>query len=112
MIPFFLDALTIFFIVAGLTLLWLNLRRRRRSAPIAQPEHGVAPVNVSAAAVTLKEEYLAGTSHADIAASRAQAEECLEQAARSTSEIDKEAWLEMAARWIELIEDAERRGPR
>jgi hypothetical protein len=67
MIPFLLDALTIFFIVAGLVLLWLNLRAwRRLTVPIALPEH---------------EEYLAGMSDADIAWSRAQAEECLEQAA-------------------------------
>jgi hypothetical protein len=46
-------------------------------------------------------------SDADIATSRARAEECLEQAARATSETDKEAWLGMATKWIELIEDAE-----
>jgi hypothetical protein len=112
MIPFLLDALTIVFIVAGLTLLWLNLRScRRRTAPIPPPpEHGgVAPVDVSTASVTLNEEYIAGTSHIDIAASRAQAEECLDQADRSTSPTDREAWLRMAAEWIKLAEDAERR---
>src|SRR5579863_3899277 len=111
MIPFLLDALTIVFIVAGLTLLWLNLRSwRRRTAPIAPPpEHDAAPVDVSTAAVTLDEEYIAGTSHTDTAASRAQAEECLDQADRSTSPTDREAWLRMAAEWIKLAEDAERR---
>src|ERR1700733_10380371 len=95
MIPFLLDALTIFFIVAGLVLLWLNLRAwRRRTVPIALPEH---------------EEYLAEMSDADIAWSRAQAEECLEQAESSMSESDKETWMRMAAKWIKLAEDAEQR---
>ena len=90
-----LDALTIFFIVAGLVLLWQNLRSwRRRTVPTAQPE---------------PEGYLAGISDADIATSRARAEECLEQAARSMSETDKSIWLGMAGKWIELIEDAEQR---
>lgn len=108
MIPLLLNALTILFIFAGLTLLWLNLRswRRRtaRVAPTRQAGHAVAPINV-----TLNEEYLAGRSHADIAASCAQAEECLDQADRSTSQTDREAWLRMAAEWIKLAEDAERR---
>jgi hypothetical protein len=90
-----LDALTIFFIVAGLVLLWLNSRSwRRRTVPTPLAE---------------QEEYLAEMSDADITTSRARAQECLAQAAQATSETDKETWLEMAARWIELIEDAERR---
>ena len=87
----FLDALTIFFIVAGLVLLWLNLRVwRRRIVPKALPEH------------------VAGMSDTDLATSRARAEECLELAAQSTSQTDKEIWLQMAEKWIKLVEDAER----
>jgi hypothetical protein len=90
-----LDALTIFFIVAGLALLWLNLRAwRRRTVGIAPPQH---------------EEYLVGTFDADIVGLRAQAEECLKQAESSVSETDRETWLRMAAEWIKLVEDAERR---
>jgi hypothetical protein len=90
-----LDALTIFFIVAGLILLWLNLRGgRRRAVPTALPGQG---------------GYPEGISDADIATSRARAQECLEQAAQSTSETDKEAWLRIAAEWIKLVEDADRR---
>jgi hypothetical protein len=93
MIPALLDVLTIFFIVAGMALLWLNLRVwRRRTVPNVFPE---------------QTERVSGMSDADIAMSRARAEECLKQAARATSETDKEAWLGMAANWIQLIEDAE-----
>jgi hypothetical protein len=95
MIPPLLDALTIIFIVAGVALLWVNLRDvRRRNVRTALPN---------------QEEYVGGMSDAEIARSRAQAEECLMQAESSTSEKDRETWLRMAARWIELIEDAEQR---
>jgi hypothetical protein len=90
-----LDALTIFFTVAGVALLWLNLRDwRRRTVPIAPPKQA---------------DYVGEMSDADIARSRAQAKECLKQAESSTSENDKETWLGMAAKWIKLIEDAEQR---
>ena len=89
-----LDALTIFFIVAGIVLLWLNLRGgRRRTVPTALPEQEGHPERIS---------------DADIATSRARAEECLELAAQSTSQTDKEIWLQMAEKWIKLVEDAER----
>jgi hypothetical protein len=92
--PVLLDALTILFIVASLALLWLNLHVwRRRTVPIARPK---------------QEDHVGGISDADIAKSRAQAEECLKQAESSMSETDKETWLRMAAEWIKLIEDAER----
>jgi hypothetical protein len=45
-------------------------------------------------------------SEADIA--RVRAAECLHEAERSTSEVDKEIWLQMAEKWIKLVEDAER----
>ena len=95
MISALLDALTIFFIVAGLALLWLNLRVwRRRTVPKALPEQA---------------EHVAGMSNTDLASSRARAQECLELAAQSTSQTDKEVWLQMAEKWIKLIEDAEQR---
>jgi cytoskeletal protein RodZ len=94
MIPALLDALTIFFIVVGLALLWLNLRvRRRRTVPKTLPEQA---------------EHVAGMSNTDLATSRARAEECLELAAQSTSQTDKEIWLQIAEKWIKLVEDAER----
>jgi hypothetical protein len=90
-----LDAPTIFFIVAGLALLWLYLRNwRRRTVGIAPPQH---------------EECLAGTFDADIAGLRAQPEERLKQAESSVSQTDRETWLRMAAEWIKLVEDTERR---
>ena len=93
MIPALLDVLTIFFIVAGLALLWLNLRAwRQRAVPEPLPERA---------------EHIAGMSEADIA--RVRAAECLHEAERSTSETDKEVWLAMAEKWIALIEDAEQR---
>ena len=95
MISALLDALTIFFIVAGLALLWLNLRVwRRRTVPKALPEQA---------------EHVAGMSNTDLATSRARAQECLGLAAQSTSQTDKEVWLQMAEKWIKLIEDAEQR---
>lgn len=38
MVPMILDALTVFFIVAGLALLWLNLRERHRRKVIISPD--------------------------------------------------------------------------
>ena len=95
MIPVLLDVLTIFFIVAGLALLWLNLCVwRRRTVPKVLPEPS---------------EHVAEMSNIDLATSRARAKECLELAAQSTSQTDKEVWLQMAEKWIKLIEDAEQR---
>jgi hypothetical protein len=103
------DALTIFFIVAGLALLWLNLRvwrRRPDASPVAtrvepQPASRTVPK-----ALPEQAEHIAGMSEADIA--RVRAAECLHEAERSTSETDKEIWLQMAEKWIKLVEDAER----
>jgi hypothetical protein len=101
MIPALLDALTIFFIVAGLALLWLNLRAwRRRNLPIGSKVKPIAP--------PVREEHLAAMSDADLATSRARAEECLELAEQSTTQTDREIWLQMAEKWIKLVEDAER----
>lgn len=111
--PILHDALTIFFIVAGLALLWLNLRDWRRHAngragqSSSLPEMGLVPV-VTEPAEDVKE--VAGPSDADIARSRAKAEECLGHAEQAAGQTDKEAWLRMAAKWIELIEEAERGG--
>jgi hypothetical protein len=92
MIPVLLDALTIFFIVAGVALLWANLRDwRRRTVPVATP----------------KQANIGEMTDAEIARSRTQALECLGQAEQATSQTDKEIWLQMAEKWIELIEDAE-----
>lgn len=38
MIPILLDLLTLFFLVAGLVLLWLNLRERRRRKVHISPQ--------------------------------------------------------------------------
>ena len=45
---------------------------------------------------------------ADVAASRAAAEQCLDHAGRSTSQTEKEAWLRMGVQWIKVAESAER----
>ena len=118
MSPVLLDALTIFFIVAGLALLWLNLRVwRRRTVPKEQATARLAcSEDKPASSATSVLEGAAGDflqvseiSEAEIARSRARAEECLEQAERSMSEADKAVWLRMADKWIKLIEDVEQR---
>ena len=43
---------------------------------------------------------------------RQEAEECRRLAERSPSQLDKEAWLRLAADWIKLAENAEQRQPR
>jgi hypothetical protein len=107
MIPALLDALTIFFIVAGLALLWLNLRPWRRRTVPTKSKVKMHNVHDHDAAVPIappvREEHLAPMSDA-----RVRAEKCLELAARAESETDKVAWLGMAVKWIALIEDAER----
>ena len=40
---------------------------------------------------------------------RQEAEECRKLAASAVSQLDKEAWLRLAADWIELAETAEQR---
>jgi hypothetical protein len=40
---------------------------------------------------------------------REEAEECRKLAERSASQLDKEAWLRLAADWIKLAENAEQR---
>ena len=48
-------------------------------------------------------------THADADKFRKQAKACEEQAAKTTSELDKESWLRFAADWLKLAEDAEKR---
>jgi hypothetical protein len=114
MSPVLLDALTIFFIVAGLALLWANLRVwRRRTVPAAPPKRAdytgerkpPAPSELEPSAP----ERLTLMSDADLATSRARAEECLGQAQQATSETDRVIWLQMAEKWIRLVEDADQR---
>ena len=40
---------------------------------------------------------------------RTEAEECRQMAAKAVSKPDKEGWLNLAAGWLRLAEDAERR---
>ena len=40
---------------------------------------------------------------------RTQADMCQEQAAKAVSQPDKDAWLRLAADWVTLAEDAEKR---
>jgi hypothetical protein len=40
---------------------------------------------------------------------RQEAEECRKLAASAVSQLDKEAWLRLAADWIKLAENAEQR---
>jgi hypothetical protein len=40
---------------------------------------------------------------------RTQADMCQEQAARAVSQPDRDAWLRLAADWLKLAENAERR---
>ena len=42
---------------------------------------------------------------------RQEAEECRKLAERSASQLDKEAWLRLAADWIKMAENAEQRRP-
>lgn len=93
MIPFILDLLTIFFIVASSVLLWLNLRTWRRPATPNAPLHEELPVEIPPA---------------DIRTPREEAEKCVKQAEQAVSQLDKESWLRMADEWTRLVEDAER----
>jgi hypothetical protein len=43
---------------------------------------------------------------------RQEAEECRRLAERLANQLDKEAWLRLAADWIKLAENAEQRQPR
>jgi hypothetical protein len=40
---------------------------------------------------------------------RKEAEECRQQSQLTVSQLDKEAWLRLAADWIKLAEDSDRR---
>ena len=48
-------------------------------------------------------------SQADAERFRSEAEKCHHMATKAISEPDKEGWLELAAEWIKLAQDAERR---
>ncbi|WP_193760667.1 hypothetical protein [Bradyrhizobium yuanmingense] len=43
---------------------------------------------------------------------RQEAEECRQLAASSINPLDKETWLRLAAEWLKMAEEAERRRPR
>jgi len=43
---------------------------------------------------------------------RKEAEECRQQAEKTVDPIDKEAWLKLAADWMRLAQDADRRRSR
>jgi len=45
----------------------------------------------------------------DPARFRQQAKECVEQAERSISHLDKETWLRVAAEWLKLAQSSEDR---
>jgi hypothetical protein len=45
----------------------------------------------------------------DIARYRRQAEECRQQAEKSLSPLDKDAWLQLAADWLRMVRMAEQR---
>jgi hypothetical protein len=53
--------------------------------------------------------YPGTMSEADAQRFRKAAEECREQAERTISQLDKEAWLRLAADWIKLAQAAEER---
>jgi hypothetical protein len=42
---------------------------------------------------------------------RREADECLRQAAKALSPLDKQSWSRMAKEWTKLAKDAEQRGP-
>jgi hypothetical protein len=48
-------------------------------------------------------------SYGDADRFRKQAEECVQQAEKSVSPIDKETWLRVAAEWIRLAQSADER---
>ena len=106
MIPLLLDALTIFFIVGSLALLWVNFGSPRlRRARMVRPKR-TALVNINQAAMTSNDAPDAETC-------RAQAEECLTRAEQSTSQADKETWLRMGVEWIKLsqVQDRNQKTP-
>jgi hypothetical protein len=50
-----------------------------------------------------------GMSVSDVDRFRKEAEEARRQAERAISSLDKEEWLRVAAEWIKLAQDAEKR---
>ena len=99
--PILLDVLTVIFVVGSVALLWMNLRSRRPTQMAPRPKRGLASVHRN-------KVHLAAMPEADVAASRAAAEQCLDHAGRSTSQTEKEAWLRMGVQWIKVAESAER----
>jgi hypothetical protein len=55
------------------------------------------------------EDYADRMSEQDVTRFRKQAEECRKQAERSVNVLDKDAWLRLAADWIRLAENGEKR---
>ncbi|MDI3567538.1 hypothetical protein [Bradyrhizobium sp. Arg816] len=47
-------------------------------------------------------------SHADFVKYLLQAKNCLDEAEKTTQEVDKEAWLELGEEWMEMARKAQR----
>ena len=50
-------------------------------------------------------------SEADFARYVQQAQDCLDEAGKATSEVDKAAWLKLAGEWMEMARKAQRESP-
>jgi hypothetical protein len=103
-VPLLLNVLTIIFVAGSVALLWVNLRSWRPMWMVPRS------AKRGPASRRLDQIHLAGITEAEVAASRAAAEQCLDQAGRSTSRTEKEAWLRMGVQWIKLAESADRHG--
>jgi hypothetical protein len=53
-----------------------------------------------------------GVTQIDAERFRREAEECRQLAVRAVNPLDKEHWLHLAAEWLKLAEEAEKRRPR
>lgn len=54
---------------------------------------------------------LIAMSEADFARYVQQAQDCLDEAGKATSEVDKAAWLKLAGEWMEMARKAQRESP-
>lgn len=57
---------------------------------------------------TATPDYPRVMSEQDVRRFRARAQECLDQAERVSSQLDREAWLKLAEQWIMLAQQSEK----
>ena len=89
---------------------WIGVPRSA-TGPTGRPIRLGKPVKIRAWAGFLRGSLSFRCPHdlTDVERFRSQAKECRRLAERTTSPIDKEAWLRLAEDWIKLAEKTEKR---